>query len=251
MKRENITKLKKLPIKLSTVILMVMMVFIVTGVFASIITLKGVYNRRDKGDLYWNYNKILEKPFKYLQIKGGNVTRIIFEQNKNASVRVLNYWNPKHEVVKADVRNDTLYLTFKNTYNNLDEKYWMTQQVLVRVFAPRLLSVEGWDTKFEMQRMKQSNFDISLHGRSRLEVETYQRNMDTLNVSQRDSSQVIFEVSPDLKGSQEMTFRKVTANQTGYTLLDVGRSYINDLKLNLADSSAVILNGRSLKTVPK
>jgi len=43
------------------------MLFIVTGLFASIITLKGVYDKRDKGDLYWNYNKILEKPFKFLQ----------------------------------------------------------------------------------------------------------------------------------------------------------------------------------------
>jgi hypothetical protein len=251
MKRENITKLKKLPIKLSTVILIVMMVFVVTGVFASIITLRSVYDKRDRSDLYWNYNKILEKPFKCLKIKGGNVTNIIFEQSKNPSVRVLNYWDQDDNAVKTSVNNDTLYLTFENKYNNLGMKYWMQSKVLVRLFAPRLLSVEGWDTNFEMQKMKQGSFNISLHGRSRFEVETYQRDMDTLNVTQRDSSQVVFEVSPDLKGSQEMSFKKVTANQTGYTLLDVGRSYINDLKLNLADSSAVILNGRSLKTVPK
>jgi hypothetical protein len=242
-------KRKKSAIKLSTGILIITMVFVVTGVFASIITLKGVYDRRDKGDLYWNYNKILEKPFKYLKIKGGNVTNIIFEQNKNSSVRVLNYW--KDNLLKAYVKNDTLYLTFENKYDNLGEKYWMQREILVRVFAPRLLSVEGWDTNFEMQKMKQGNFNISLNGRSRLEVETYQRAMDTLNVTQRDSSQVVFEVSPDMRGSQEMSFKKITANQTGYTLLDVGRSYINDLKLNLADSSAVILNGRSLKTVSK
>jgi hypothetical protein len=244
-------KRKKSAIKLSTAILILLMVLVVTGVFASIITLKGVYNKRDKGDLYWNYNKIVEKPFKYLKIKGGNITNIIFEQNKNASVRTLNYWNPKEGTIKTEVKNDTLYLTFKNTYDNLGEKYWMQRQVLVRVFAPQLLSVEGWDTNFEMQKMKQGSFNISLHGRSRFEVETYQRNMDTLNVAQRDSSQVVFEVSPDLKGSQEMSFKKVTATQMGSTLLDVGRSYINDLKLTLSDSSAVILNGKSLRSISK
>ncbi|MFI5159387.1 MAG: GIN domain-containing protein [Sphingobacteriales bacterium] len=244
-------KQKKSTIKLSTVILITMMLFIVTGVFASIITLKGVYDKRDKGDLYWNYNKILEKPFKFLKIKGGNVTNIIFEQNKKSSVRILNYWNPREGMVNAYVKNDTLFLTFKNKYDNLGEKYWMQREILVRIFAPQLLAVEGWDTNFEMQKMKQRNFNINLKGKSRFEVETYERNMDTLNVTQRDSSQVVFEVSPDLKGSQEMCFKKVTANQTGYTLLDVGRSYINDLKLNLADSSAVILNGKSLKTVSK
>lgn len=244
-------KRKKSAIKLSTGILIVMMSLIVTGVFASIVTLKGVYDKRDQGDLYWNYNKILETPFKYLKIKGGNVTNILFEPSKNSSVRILNHLDPKDHRVNTYVKNDTLYLTFKNQYDNLGEKYWMRSTVLIRLFAPQLLSVEGWDTNFELQKMKQGSFNISLHGRSRLEVETYQRNMDTLNVAQRDSSQVVFEVSPDLKGSPEMSFKKVTANQTGYTLLDVGRSYINDLKLNLADSSAVILNGRSLKKASK
>jgi hypothetical protein len=251
MKRENITKLKKLPIKLSTAILILLMVLVVTGVFASIVTLKGVYDKRDKGDLYWNYNKIVEKPFKYLKIKGGNVTNIIFEQNKNASVRILNYWNPKEGIIKTEIKNDTLYLTFKNTYDNLGEKYWMQRQVLVRVFAPQLLSVEGWDTNFEMQKMKQGNYSVNLHGKSRFEVETYKRNMDTLNVTQNDSSQVIFEKSPDLKGSEIMNFKQVTANMTGYTLLDIGRSYVNHSKLNLSDSSAVILSGKSLKGVSK
>jgi hypothetical protein len=244
-------KQKKTVIKLSTGILITMMLVIVTGVFASIVTLKGVYDRRDKGDLYWNYNKILEQPFKYLKIKGGNVTKIIFEQNKNSSVRILNYWNPRQGMINAYVKNDTLYLTFKNKYDNLGEKYWMQREVLVRVFAPQLLSVDGSDTNFEMQKMKQSDFNINLKGKSRFEVETYKRNMDTLNVTQRDSSQVVFEVSPDLKGSQEMSFKKVTANQTGYTLLDIGRSYTDNLKLNLSDSSAVILNGKSLNKVSK
>jgi len=251
MKRERIAQLKKSPIKLSTGILIILMLLTVTGVFASIITLKGVYDKRDKGDLYWNYNKIVEKPFKYLKIKGGNITNIIFEQNKNASVRILNYWNPKEGTIKTDVKNDTLYLTFKNTYGDLGEKYWMQRQVLVRVFAPELLAIEGWDTNFEMQKMRQGNFNISLKGKSRFEVETYERNMDTLNVTQSDSSQVIFEKSPDLRGSEIMNFKQVTANMTGYTLLDIGRSYVTHAKLNLSDSSAVILNGRSLKTVTK
>lgn len=246
-------KRTKLALKLSTMILTTLCALLVIGVFASNVILKEVYDKRDKSDLYWNYNKILEQPFKYLKINGGNVTHIIFEQSQNSSVRVLNYWwdYRKDSTLKAFVRNDTLYLNFKNHYNDSGNKYWLGANVLVRLFAPKLLSVEGWDTDFELQKMKQSSFDISLHGSSKLEVETYLRDMDTLNVTQRDTSQVIFEVSPDLKGSQQMSFKKVTTNQTGYTLLDVGRSYINDLKLNLADSSAVILNGRSLKKASK
>jgi hypothetical protein len=244
-------KRRKSAIKLSTAILIVLLLLLVTGVFASMITLRDVYSKRDKGDLYWNYNKILEKPFKYLKINGGNVTNIIFEQSKNSSVRILNYWNPKDNTVKAYVKHDTLYLTFNNKYDNLGMKYWMQSTVLVRLFAPQLLSVEGWDTNFELQKMKQSNFNIILKGRSRLEVETYDRDMDSLSVTQRDSSQVIFEVSPDLRGTQTMHFKHLNATMTGSTLLDIGRSYADDIKLRLADSSAIILSGKSLKAVPK
>ena len=244
-------KRKKSAIKLSTAILVVMMLLIVAGVFASMITLKSVYDKRDKSDIYWNYNKILQTPYKYLKIKGGNITNIVFEQSKNSSVRILNYWNPDTGMVKAHVKQDTLYLIFKNKYDNLGMKYWMQSQVLVRLFAPRLLSVDGSDTNFELQKMQQGNFNISLKGRSRLEVETYERNMDSLRVMQSDSSQVIFEVSPDLRGSQTMHFKYVDATMTGATLLDVGRGFAENTKLNLSDSSAVILSGKSLRRLPK
>jgi hypothetical protein len=243
---------RKISLKLSTLILITMMVLVVISVFATNMVFKNEYNKRDKNDLYWNYDKILEKPYKYLKINGGNITNIIFEPNANPSVRVLKQWNyRKQNSVSAYVKNDTLYLKFSNKYGNLNEKSWMRGEVLVRLFAPQLLAVDGTETNFELQKMKQKNFNISLKGKSRLEVETYSPDFDTLNVTQSDSSQVIFEMSPDLKASSMMNFKNVTANMTGYTLLDVGRGYIDHMKLNISDSSAVILSGRSLKTSSK
>jgi hypothetical protein len=244
---------RKISLKLSTLILITMMVLIVISVFATNMVFKNEYNKRDKNDLYWNYDKILEKPYKYLKIDGGNVTKIIFEPSVNPSVRVLKQWHNFHKEnsISAYVKNDTLYLKFNNKYSNQGEKNWMQSEVLVRLFAPQLLAVDGTETNFELQKMKQKNFNISLKGKSRLEVETYSPDFDTLNVTQRDSSQVIFEMSPDLKASGMMNFKDVTANMTGYTLLDVGRGYIDHMKLNISDSSAVILSGRSLKTSSK
>ena len=97
--------------------------------------------------------------------------------------------------------------------------------------------------------MNQPNISINVKGKSRLEVESYNHNFDTLNVTQADSSQVIFEMAPELKGTQTMNFNNVTANLKDYTLLDIGHGYVNNLKLNMADSSAVILSGKSLKAV--
>lgn len=244
---------RKIAIKLSTLIITVLFVVVVVSVFATDLVLKNVYENRDKNDVYWNYNKLLEQPYKHLKINGGNITNIIFEQGKNPSVRVLKRWLDfkEHDNLTAYIKNDTLYLNFKNKYNNINEKDWMQGEVLVRLFAPQLLSVDGVNTNFELQKLKQSNISINLKGKSRLEVETYNPNFDTLNVTQSDSSQVVFEMSPDLNISPMMNFKNVTANLTGYTLLDIGRSYVDHIKLNIADSSAVILSGKSLKNIPK
>jgi hypothetical protein len=246
-------KRTKAALKLSTAILIVMMILLVIGVFASNLTLKDVYDKRDKNDIYWNYNKILEKPFKYLKIDGGNITNIVFEPAKNPSVRVLNSWwtYKKDSSLSAYIAHDTLYLKINNKYKNPGAKYWMRSQILVRLFAPQLLSIDGTETNFELQKLKQTNISINLKGKSRLEVETYNPDFDSLNVAQQDSSQAIFEMSPDLKGSPIMHFKQVSATMTGYTLLDIGRSYVDNIKLSLADSSAIILSGKSLKVLPK
>jgi hypothetical protein len=241
----------KTGIKLSTAILLSVLVLMVVGVFASNLVLKNVYNKIDKGDLYWNYNRVLEQPYKHLKLEGGNVTNIIFEQNKKSSVRVLNDWREyeKDVTFKAFVKNDTLHLTFPNKYKSLGERDWMRRTVLVRLFAPQLLSIDGSDTNFELQKLKQANISISLKGKSRLEVESYNHNFDTLNIAQADSSQVIFEMAPELKGTQTMNFNNVTASLKDYTILDIGHGYANHLNLNLADSSAIILSGKSLKAL--
>ncbi|AMR31799.1 hypothetical protein A0256_10390 [Mucilaginibacter sp. PAMC 26640] len=239
--------------KLSTIILTSVFVLMVLGVFASNLVFKNVYDNVDKSDLYWNYNKVNTQPFKHLQLDGGNITQIVFEQNKNASVRVLNYWREykKDITFKAFVKNDTLHLIFPNKYQNPGEKNWMQNRVLVRLFAPQLLSIDAKDTNFELQRFKQPNLSIILKGRSRLEVESYNHSFDTLKVVQADSSQVTFEMAPELKGSKTMRFGYVAANLKDYTILDIGHGYADKVNLNITDSAAVILSGKSLKAIRK
>lgn len=241
----------KTGIKLSNTILITVLGLMVVGIFASNLVLKHEYDKIDKGDLYWNYNRVFEQPYKHLKIEGGNITNIIFEQNKNPSVRVLNDWREyeKDVTFKTFVKNDTLHLIFPNKYKSIGERDWMGRTVLVRLFAPQLLSIDGSDTNFELQKLKQANISIHLKGKSRLEVESYNHDFDTLNVTQADSSQVLFEMSPELKGTQNMSFKTVTAALTDYTLLDIGHGYAGKLNLSLADSSAIILSGKSLKAM--
>ena len=143
------------------------------------------------------------QPFKYLKIEGGNSTKIAFEQSKNYSVRVLNDWERYHpELIKSYVKNDTLFINFVYNRNNQNEKDWMEWTTLVRIFSPELLSVEGFNTNFEMFKLKQKSITVNMSGKSKFEVESMIPEMDSINVVQRDSAAVEFEMSPDYKSKK-------------------------------------------------
>jgi hypothetical protein len=258
-----------------------MLFMLVAGLLSSNMILKKEYDKVDKSDIYWTFGNILEQPFKYLKIKGGNITNIAFEQSSNCSVRVLRDWEGYHERrVKAFVKNDTLFVDFPDNPKNMYEKFWMKGMTLVRIFSPELLSVDGFDTKFEMFKLKQKSLTVSMSGKSTFEVESLIPGLDTLHISQKDSSEVIFEMSPEyksvqstsenqkviidqakpglvtlnpppqqIKSDETMTIQSVNANLQGYTLLDLGHAQIKSLQLTIADSSAIILSGGTLKKV--
>jgi len=269
--------------KLSSRILTSLLIIIVAGLLFSNFALKKEYNKIDKGDLYWNYTTVLTQPFKYLKIDGGNITHIAFEQNKNYSVRVLNDWqryNPK--LIQSYVKNDTLFIKFIYKSNNQNEKDWMKSSTLVRVFSPELLSVEGFNTNFEMFQLKQKHIAVNISGKSQFEVESMIPYMDSINVVQKDSASVEFEMSPDyksnkrtdevinkglqvhfgdrpikgsdladIKSDESMDINSVKANIEGYSILDLGHAQIQSLQLKIADSSAIILSGGALKGIKK
>lgn len=249
--------------KISSIILLVTFILLVTGMFASNILLKKEYDKIDKSDLYWTYGKILQQPFKHLKIEGGNVTNIAYEQSKNPSVRVFKDWNGYEKgLVKTYVKNDTLFIKFPNTYKDRYEKNWLKWNTLVRIFSPELLSVDGFDTDFGLYKLKQKNISINLSGRSTLEVESYINDLDSVHITQRDSSEVVFEMSPDLKGKvfphskpgdvksnswETMYINSVDANVKGVSLLDLGHVQVNSLNLDISDTSGIIFSGGSLK----
>ncbi len=266
--------------KLSSRILLSMLIILVAGLLLSNIVLKKEYNKIDKGDLHWNYTTVLTQPFKYLKIDGGNITNIAFEQNKNYSVRVLNDWQRyRPELIQSWVKNDTLFIKFAYTSHNQNEKDWMKSTTLVRIFSPQLSYVEGYNTNFEMFKLKQKSIAVTISGKSKFEVESMIPDMDSINVIQRDSSAVEFEMSPDykskkredtllnkgvqihfgdnivppgagsesIKSDEAMTINSVKANLDGNSILDIGHAQIQSLQLKIADSSAIILSGGALK----
>jgi len=266
--------------KPSIKILVTLLLLLLGGLLYSNVALKQEYDKIDKSDNYWTYGKILDQPFKHLVIKGGNLTHIAFEPSPKYSVRVLRDWQGYHDGrVKAYTKNDTLFVDFSGPAQNLYEKFWMRNMVLVRIFAPELLSVDGYNTTFEMFKVKQENFRVRLSGRSTFEAESLISHLDSLDIVQKDSSEVVFEMSPEfqpgqvtggkqqltaadtayprllvttpgqpeIKSKESMEIAYVNSRIQGHSLLDIGHAQVGTLKLDIADSSAIILSGSALR----
>jgi hypothetical protein len=260
--------------KFTSKVLLALGIILVGALLCSNIILKHEYDKVDKSDSYWNYEKVLQQPFKYLKIIGGNGTRIAFEQSEKPSVRVLQEWQRYHGgKIESHVTNDTLFINFNFIPANLFEKFWMQGITAVRIFSPELLSVNGFNTNFQMFKLKQSSIGVNMSGKSKFEVESMIPELDSLNVTASDSSEVVFEMSPDykaantpkvitvqdktggvvtytapeIKSSEAMHIRSVNARLQGYTLLDLGHAQVDSFQLRVADSSAIILSGGALR----
>ena len=264
--------------KLTTRILLGLFILMIAGLVVSNVILKKKYNAIDKSDLYWTYNKVLERPFKYLNITGGNETNVFYEQSDKPSVRLSQEWVAYHGgAVKADVRNDTLFLDFNYIPPNLFEKFYLQYAAPVRIFSPKLLSVTGVNTNFEMQKLKQKSISVNISGRSKFEVESMFPEMDSISVTQSDSSSVVFEMSPDYRKQsspnrqvgkivfhnaddvavaykdpkdafdETMSFNSVIAKISGHSILDIGHAQLKNFNLDVSDSSAIVLSGTALK----
>ena len=263
--------------KLTSTILLLLFLLIVAGLFGSNMILKSQYDALDKTDKYWGYNKVLEQPFLHLNITGGNGTNIYYEQSSKPSVRLLQDWVNYHDGrIKTYVKNDTLYLNFDYIPANAFEKFWLKRGTPVRIFSPQLLSVTGNNTHFEMLKLKQKSVTINISGRSKFEIESMDPELDSITVTQSDSSAVTVEMSPDYRKTpspaapqgkmqvhnaadeamvyspekdfdESMSINTVTANIKGHSILDIGYAQIKKLSVQVSDSSAIVLSGGTLR----
>ncbi len=256
--------------KLTQKILLALLLLLTAGLFASNLTLKKEYDSNDQGDIYFTYGTLLQQPFHHLHITGGNVTQMIFEPAPTASVRVFRDWEGfESGKVKAIVRNDTCYINFPTPYpfRNLPERDYMRWNTLVRIFAPSILSVTATDCNLEMERMKERALSVRLAGKSKFEVESLVPEFDTLEVTARDSSAAVFEMSPENKVKPLSLGERIVLSQLpqerkywssfhvvslhadlqGASILDIGHAQIDSLQLAVSDTSAILLSGGTMR----
>ena len=191
------------------------------------------------------------KPFRYLKLNGGNVCSVIYEPASKASVRVWEDWpDYKQGVLAVDLSRDTLFVNFPDQmFHNVYERGWMKNQVLLRIFSPQLLGVDGFDTNFEMEKFNAQQLDLHLSGRSQMEVESINPQLQQLKISESDSSGVFFEMSPEYPGSKTFSVQRVKAELRGNSWLGMGHAQIANLQADIEDSAAIELSGSTLRSV--
>ena len=244
---------KRTALKLSTRILLVSLVLITIGLFASNMALKADYRKFNKRDKYWNYTTVLSQPFKHIKIDAGNVTQVVFEQAPTSTVRLVKYWtNYKAESnFKAYVNKDTLYISMAYHPQKDSNKDWMQNAQLIRISTPQLLSVEANNVQLAIDNLKQNNLNVNIAGQSKLWVKSLNNKFDSLNVVEHNMAEVHINLVNNFKGPNVIDFQHINANLHDGSFLDVSHSYTNDLKLNMADSSSIILSGKSVSSLHK
>lgn len=238
--------------KWSNIILMSLGTVAVTGMFASNFIMKQVYDRTDRSDPYWNFTKVFNKPFHHLKINGGNISNIVFEQSDKHVVKLLSAWRGATDgTVKTSLHNDTLIIDFSNHYKDVYEKFWLRDEITARILAPKLLSVSATETKLYINKFDQPSLNIYAAGNTKLLINTYRNQFDSVHVVQRDSSLAYMVKSDDIIGPNILFIDNVSADCSGNSLLNLRSSVIEHLNLKMSDSASIALSGASLEKMKR
>ncbi len=234
--------------KKSSLILLILAGLFVASLIGSDLVLKNEYDHIDKSDPFWNYTKLNKGVFHHIRMTGSNVTRISFIPGPSGSMGVLNYWEKQlRNRIESGISNDTLFIKFKERTDPPDIRNWMKYHVLVTISCPDLISVNGLNSNLDIFKLNQKGLSVSLAGKSTMEVESYNRDFDSIFVSQKDSSKLKFEMSEEIRGSGIMRTKILDAYVQGYSLLDVGHFQLQTIHQSIGDSSGIILSGSSLR----
>jgi hypothetical protein len=234
--------------KKSSLILLILAALFIASLIGSDLVLKNEYDRIDKSDPFWNYTKLNKGVFHHISMTGSNVTRVSFIPGPNSSMGVLNYWETQlRSRIESSISNDTLFIKFRERTDPPDIRNWMKYHVLVTISCPHLISVSGLNSNLDIFKLNQKGLSVSLMGKSAMEVESYNSDFDSIFVSQKDSSQLKFEMSEEIKGSGIMRAKILDADVHGYSLLDVGHFQLQTVHESIGDSSGIIVSGNTLK----
>lgn len=225
---------------------------LVVGLVISNLFFKKEFDNPSLENEYPGFSTLNSNGFKHLHLNtGGKAGKIIFESSEKSRFMVATYLDSNQiKLIQTRVSNDTLYINFPDTLiKTLDERGYRYYNVNIRLFSPELRSVWVNDSHLELQKMKQTDYQISLSGKSDLNIETKIPVINLLNVSLADSSsmQVNYNFEESEYAKTPISIENCTAKLSGASRLRMANSKIKNLQLQMNEESSIDLSGYNLK----
>jgi hypothetical protein len=238
--------------KITVKILLGMLFLALNALVFSNFMLKKEFEKIDKSDFYWNYNKISNDHFSHIKIDGGDFSGIAVEQSDSFAVKVWKYIADYDNVAyQTKIVNDTLFIRMSANDKTPHVKRALRYTAIFRVFTPGLKSISGVDANIEFIRMRQPDIEMNMTGKSIVNYQTDLLQLDKMKINASDSTQVFIGTNPEIKADGIFYMNYLDAQITGNSSLQLGRSKIDSLNYTLSDTASIFLSGHTLGKIKK
>lgn len=238
--------------KLSVRILSGMLLLALVALVFSNFAMKSEFEKIDKSDFYWNYDKISNGHFSHIKIDGGNFSGISIEQSDSFAVKVwkdIKYYD--NMSYQTGIVNDTLFIKMAVDVKTPQARNAFQYFKLLRILTPKLESVTGVDANIELIRMRQPEIVMNMSGKSIVNYQTDLLQLNKMKISASDSTQVFIGANPEIKADGIFRMNFLDAEITGNSSLQLDRGKLDSLDYILSDSAAIFLSGHTLGKIKK
>jgi hypothetical protein len=227
----------KLSLKLLLGMISTFLVLIVINAFS----LKSKWEKIDKNNLYSDFKKLSNKPFKYLKVStvDGMIGKVNISKGQNFQIHVSPFWS---ERVRAKILKDTLYVEFINNSNGKSPAFDEYEKVVV-VECPELDKIETNNVTVVIDSLNQKS--MSLLGKGYGSFESKSLTLNDLKLVLKDNSSCNFHPQKQLK------LISFDADLSAKSYLNMRAVLPQKIKLVNGIETGLEMNGATLKLLEK
>jgi len=227
----------KISIKLLLGLLLSFMVLVVINAFS----LKSDWAKIDKNDQFLNYEKLSERPFKYLKVNApdGTTGRVSILESNKPQLYVSHGWVDK---VTYKINNDTLIVEF---LKDTEEKPYTHDQLekLVIITCADLNSLETNNVAVDIDSLRQDK--LNLIGKGYGSFELRKINVNDFDIALESHASCNFYVY------QFQKIKSLKASLGDTTFLNIRAIYPEKIEIENGIDAGLELNGATLKLLNK
>lgn len=173
--------------KKSNLFLLILGVVLLSGMYATNVTLAKEYQKIDLTDLYKNYVSVPVAPYTVLDISGSNGYPIEIVQNHTEDIKVL---RSRIQHFKSEVKNDTLFIQFTGSNIPMKQRYTSSTPPGIIIEKNAISSIINTNTHQRISGFTDQSLQLILNEQAFTEMHHCQ--LQTLNIDMRHQSQIDF-----------------------------------------------------------